>query len=163
MCQPVTGLRGQGTHSVGQGQIVTAAPTPDSHSSSVSPAYGGRAPTVSANCDGCAYLRTVAHSLLAVPRGRTPTVLAPAYCNGCAYRPVHPNTHAASTPRSQWAGGSGRVMDWCRPAPRRLGHVRLERSIVSRSTRYRLGWLSRTASVSDPRFYDLLVNISCNA
>ena len=29
-----------------------------------------------ANCDGCAYLRTVTHSLLAGPRGRAPTVSA---------------------------------------------------------------------------------------
>ena len=39
---------GPGAHSVGQGLTVTAAPTPDPHSPSVSPVYGGRAPTVSA-------------------------------------------------------------------------------------------------------------------
>ena len=67
-----------------------------------------------ANYDGCAYLQTVAHSLLAGQRGQAPAVLAPANCDGCAYlRPVHPHTHAASAPRSQWAGGSDRLLDWC--------------------------------------------------
>ena len=36
--------------------------------------------------------------------------------------------------------------------------------LVSRPTRCRLGWLSQTASVSDPRFHNYqLVNISCKA
>ena len=72
----VTGLRGPGTNSVGQG--VSRATGPGAH-----------------DYDGCAYPR-----------------------------PVHPYTRAASAPRSQWAGRLGGLLDWSRPAPRRLGRVR---------------------------------------
>ena len=49
--QCVTGLRGPGAHSVGQGLTVTTAPASDPHFPSVSLIHGGRAPTVSAKCE----------------------------------------------------------------------------------------------------------------
>ena len=125
----VTGLRGRGAHCVGQGLIVTAAPTSGPWLTLSSPGRGvGRPqcrPLARANSDGCAHPR-----------------------------PAHPHTHTASAPRRLWTGGSGGLPDGSRPAPRRPGHVRLERSgvLISPPTRHRLGRLSRIATVSDPRF-----------
>ena len=149
LAHPSTG-RGAGAHSAGQRLAVTAAPTSYPHSPSVSLVFGGRELTVSVKG------WSATHSLLAAPWGLAATVLAPATMTAAptsdpCTRIHRRRVHLAVT-ASQWAGGSGGLLEWSRPAPSRLGHVLLERSLVNRSTRYRLGWLSRTASVSDPHF-----------
>ena len=88
-------VAGLGAHSVGHGLTVTAAPTPTSippvcHRSKGAVRQQCRPRATSgpwltrpcpqcwprANCDGCAYLLTVTHSLLPRPQGRALTVSA---------------------------------------------------------------------------------------
>ena len=118
-----------------------------------------------ANCDGCAYLLTVTHSLFA--GGRSKCRLR-ANCEGRAHpRPAHPHTHAVSAPRRQYThargarpavnGQAARVGCW-------TGRGRRHAAEFSKPpTRYRLRRMSRTVIVSDPRLQNLLVNISCKA
>ena len=103
--QSVTGLRGPGALSVGQGLTVKAAPTPDRDL--LSPRWG------------------------AEPGAHTAPQCRPrANCDCCAHRDPDPHTlmRAASAPRRQWAGGSGRLLDRSGLAPRQPGHVRLGQS-----------------------------------
>ena len=71
---------GPGAHSVGQGLAETAAPgqppTPIFPVYHQSPGTGRPQCQPRAKRDGCAYIRTVAHPLLAGPQGRAPTVSA---------------------------------------------------------------------------------------
>ena len=95
-----------------------------------------------ANCDGCAYLRTVARSIrvLAGPRGRAPTVLAPANCDGCAYlRPVIPTRRARLAVSRQsarvgcWTGLGRRLgIDWSTRHPSRIRERFRERGAAVR-------------------------------
>ena len=82
--------------SVGQGLAVTAVPS-------------------------TAYVLTVTYSLVAGPR---PGAHSVSQGLGCAYpRPVRPHTRATSAPRHQRAGGSGRLLDRSRRAPRRVADL----------------------------------------
>ena len=98
----------------------------------------------------CACLQAVVHSLLAGPRGRAPTECRPRV-NCFGLRP--PPTRTRDT-RGERVSRSGERRLGCAAGlvkfnftPGRRGHVHLERNNPPD-----LGWLSRTASVSDMRF-----------
>ena len=127
--QCVTGLRGPGANSVGQGLTLMAVPTSGP-------------------------LGAVTYCPLAERGAGRPQCRSRANCDGCAHtdRDSHTLTRAATAP--QWAGGSGGLLDRSRRAPRRPGHVRLGQSCSKPPDPLPRREAVRTVAVSDSRLWN---------
>ena len=98
-------------------------------------------------------------------QGLSVTCRPRANCDGCSQpRPAHPQSNILCECASP---SMGRLLGWTGQGRRHADldtftWSRISKQLLSSPTRYRFGRLSRTVAVSDPRFQNQPVNISCN-